>query len=69
MIVTGNPETKDLKDMVESLKQFGPHQISYLKTLAGGADVVKEASKQAEDDEDDIPDLIGTNFEEASKQK
>ena len=30
-------------------------------------DTVKE-SKTNEEDEDDVPDLVGTNFEEASKQ-
>lgn len=31
-------------------------------------ETVKE-SKNNEEDEDDVPDLIGTNFEEASKQQ
>ena len=31
-------------------------------------DTVKE-SKNNEEDEDDVPDLVGTNFEEASKQQ
>jgi hypothetical protein len=29
---------------------------------------VKEAGKGAEEDDDDVPDLVGTNFEEASKE-
>lgn len=70
LVVTGNPETKDLKAMLpEGLKQFGPHQLNYLKNIVGGAgDAVKESSK-AEEDEDDVPDLVGTNFEEASKKE
>ena len=67
MVVTGNPETKDLKDMMpEILKQVGPQQYQYLKSFMGNLDTGKEANK-AEDDEDDVPDLVGTNFEEASK--
>lgn len=34
-----------------------------------GMDSVKEAGKAQEEDEDDVPDLVGTNFEEASKQQ
>jgi hypothetical protein len=34
----------------------------------GNMDIIKEGSKAQEDDEDDVPDLVGTNFEEASKQ-
>lgn len=31
----------------------------------GNMEAVKEANK--EEDDDDVPDLVGTNFEEASK--
>ena len=71
LVVTGNPETKELKDMLpDALKQLGPHQLNHIKNLlgAGGVDAVKESSKQEEDD-DDVPDLVGTNFEEASKKE
>jgi hypothetical protein len=34
----------------------------------GNMETVKE-SKANEEDEDDVPDLVGTNFEEASKQQ
>jgi hypothetical protein len=69
MVVTGNPETKELKDMMpEILKQVGPQQYQYLKTIMGNMETVKE-SKTNEEDEDDVPDLVGTNFEEASKQQ
>jgi penicillin-binding protein-related factor A (putative recombinase) len=46
--VTGNPETKELKDMLpDALKQLGPHQLNHIKNLlgAGGVDAVKESSK------------------------
>lgn len=68
MVVTGNPETKELKDMMpDILKQVGPQQYSFLKTIMGSLDAGKENTKAQEDDEDDVPELVGTNFEEASK--
>ena len=68
MVVTGNPETKELKDMMpDILKQVGPQQYNFLKTIMSNLDTGKEASKAQEDDDDDVPDLVGTNFEEASK--
>lgn len=70
MVVTGNPETKNLKDMMpEILKQVGPQQYSFLKDIMGNMGSVKEAASKAEEDEDDVPELVGTNFEEASKQQ
>lgn len=68
LVVTGNPETKELKDLMpEILKQVGVQQYNYLKNIIGNMDTVKE-SKAGEEDEDDVPDLVGTNFEEASKK-
>ena len=70
MVVTGNPETKNLKDMMpEILKQVGPQQYSFLKDIIGNMGSVKEAANKQEEDEDDVPELVGTNFEEASKQQ
>lgn len=69
MVVTGNPETKELKDLMpEILKQVGPQQYQFLKNIMGNMETVKE-SKANEEDEDDVPDLVGTNFEEASKEQ
>lgn len=68
LVVTGNPETKELKELMpEILKQVGPQQYQYLKNIMGNMETVKE-SKTGEEDEDDVPDLVGTNFEEASKK-
>ena len=65
LVVTGNPETKELKDMMpEILKQVGPQQYSFLKDLM--KNVIPEG-KAAEEDEDDVPELVGT-FEDASKK-
>ena len=71
MVVTGNPETKELKDLMpEILKQVGPQQYNFLKTVLGDIGSVKEAaSKQEEDDDDVPPELVGTNFEETSKEQ
>ena len=69
MIVNGNSETKDLKELMpDILKQVGPQQYAYLKNIVGAMGTVKE-SKSGEEDEDDVPELVGTNFEEASKQQ
>ena len=60
MVVTGNPETKELKDMMpDILKQVGPQQYNFLKTIMGSLDTGKEASKPVEEDDDDVPDLVG----------
>lgn len=65
LVVTGNPETKELKDMMpEILKQVGPQQYSFLKDLMKS---VIPGDKIAEEDEDDVPELVGT-FEDASKK-
>ena len=70
MVVTGNPETKELKDMMpDILKQLGPQQYNFLKTIMGNMDSVKEASNKQEEEEEEMPNLVGTNFEEASKQQ
>ena len=69
LVVTGTPETKELKDLMpEILRQVGPQQYQYLKNIMGNMETVKEG-KTGDEDEDDVPDLVGTNFEEASKQQ
>jgi nascent polypeptide-associated complex subunit beta len=65
LVVTGNPESKELKDLMpEILKQVGPQQYSFLKDII--KNIIPEG-KAAEEDEDDVPDLVG-NFEDASKK-
>jgi nascent polypeptide-associated complex subunit beta len=65
--VTGNPETKELKDMMpDILKQVGPQQLGALKDFITKMGKVTEA-KAGEEDEDDVPELVG-NFEDASKK-
>jgi nascent polypeptide-associated complex subunit beta len=66
LVVTGNPETKELKDMMpEILKQVGPQQYQFLKDAI--KNIIPE-SKAGEEDEDDVPELVGGNFEDASKK-
>lgn len=50
--------------MPDILKQVGPQQYQFLKTQLGnlGAD-----GKAADDDDDDVPQLVG-NFEDAAKK-
>lgn len=60
LVVTGNCETKLLKDMVpEILKQVGPKQYQFLKDAFQGA---AAGGKKEEDDDDDVPELVG-NFD------
>ena len=64
LVVTGNPETKDLKNMMpDILKQVGPQQYNYLKTQLKELD----GGKKEEADDDDVPELVGT-FEDAGKK-
>jgi hypothetical protein len=65
LVVNGNPETKELRELMpDILKQVGPQQYQYLKNVANSMGTVKEG---ADEDEDDVPELVNTNFEEASK--
>lgn len=64
MVVSGAPETKSLKDMMpDILKQVGPQQYQFLKEQIGAG---VEGKAQAADDDDDVPELVGT-FEDATK--
>merc|ERR1711935_515512 len=65
LVVAGTPETRELKDMMpDILKQVGPQQYQFLKTQLGslGGD-----GKAADEDDDDVPQLVG-NFEDAAKK-
>ena len=64
--MTGPCESKELKDMLpDIIKQVGPQQYEALKSLIG--DMGKAAGKSGDDDEDDVPELVGT-FEDAAKK-
>eukprot|EP00356_Strombidium_inclinatum_P002489 CAMPEP_0170478632 /NCGR_PEP_ID=MMETSP0208-20121228/114_1 /TAXON_ID=197538 /ORGANISM="Strombidium inclinatum, Strain S3" /LENGTH=153 /DNA_ID=CAMNT_0010750925 /DNA_START=58 /DNA_END=519 /DNA_ORIENTATION=- len=65
LVVTGTPETKEIKDMMpDILKQVGPQQYQYLK---GQMAELSGAKNEAEADDDDVPELVGT-FEDAGKK-
>jgi hypothetical protein len=69
LIVTGNSEVKELRDMLpDIIKQVGPQQYEALKNMMGDFGK-KSAGKQEEDDEDDVPPLVQGTFEDASKVK
>ena len=50
--------------MPDILKQVGPQQYKYLKTQMGE---LGGAKNEAEADDDDVPELVGT-FEDAGKK-
>ena len=68
LVVSGDPETKEIESMLpDILKQCGPEQAAKLKDVAKKADTKADGIKE-EDDEDDVPELVG-NFEDASKKE
>ena len=69
LVVTGNNEVKELKDMLpDIIKQVGPQQYEALKNMMGDFGK-KAAGKQEDDDEDDVPPLVQGTFEDAQKKK
>ena len=52
------------------ISQVGTHQYEYLKKLQADikTDIKVEPKKDAKKDEEDIPDLVATNFEEVSNK-
>ena len=68
LVVTGTPETKGLKDMMpDILKQVGPQQYQWLKQQLGtGLDGKNEVEGADDDDDYDVPELVGT-FEDVNK--
>lgn len=64
LVVAGTPETKNLSDMMpDILKQVGPQQYQFLKAQLGDAVGAAKGGAKA-DDEEDVPELVGT-FEDA----
>ena len=62
-MVCGATQTKELKDMMpDILKQVGPKQYQFLKSQLSDL-----GAKAAENDDDDVPNLVGT-FEDAGKK-
>ena len=68
LVVSGNPDTKDIESMLpDILRQVGPEQAAKLKDVVKKDDGAKTVEVK-EEDEDDIPQLVGT-FEDASKKE
>ena len=69
LVVSGNPDTKDIESMLpDILKQVGPEQAAKLKDVVKKEESKgKDPIKEEDDDEDDIPELVGT-FEDHSKK-
>ena len=68
--MTGEPQTKQLKDLMpEIMKQVGPQQYEALKTLVGDYAKQSGATGVAADDEDDVPPLVAGTFEDAAGKK
>jgi len=65
-VVSGNAETKKLQELLPGIiNQLGPDNLEDLKKIY--ASYTPAAGAKAEDDDDDIPELVGGNFEEQSK--
>jgi hypothetical protein len=68
LVVSGNPESKQLKDLLpDIIKQVGPQQYEALQKLMGDF-AKKPGAKAADDDEDDVPPLVQGTFEDATKK-
>ena len=66
--VVGQPESKDLKDMLPGiLNQVGPKQYGYLKDMIDKSGLGGKKPAQGEDDEDDVPPLVEGSFETSAK--
>lgn len=69
LIVTGNSESKQLKEMLpDIIKQVGPQQYEALKNMMGDIAGKVPGGKAADDDEDDVPPLVQGTFEDAAKK-
>lgn len=65
-VVSGNCETKKLQDLLPGIiNQLGPDNLEDLKKIyATYAD--QDPSKEGDDSDDDVPDLVESNFEDVS---
>lgn len=63
--VSGETEEKNIKDLLPGiLSQVGPDQYKALQEIVGQA----APGKTDEKDDDDVPELVGGNFEDAAKK-
>lgn len=70
-VITGPADEKKLSDMTfggsDLLSQLGPENIPLLKKIKEGAANAARNGADADDDDDEVPNLVDTNFEEVSK--
>lgn len=69
-VVSGSPQTKKLQDLLPGIiNQLGPDSFANLRKIAQQFQK-HEAHPAAEEDDDDVPDLVeGETFEEAAKEE
>lgn len=64
--------TLEIKELLpDIMAQLGPKQWKSLKEIMGSMAPKKEGEKieeAAKEEEDDVPNLVGENFEEVSKK-
>eukprot|EP00298_Acanthocystis_sp_HF-20_P018925 c22081_g1_i1.p1 GENE.c22081_g1_i1~~c22081_g1_i1.p1 ORF type:complete len:156 (+),score=39.92 c22081_g1_i1:50-517(+) len=66
-VVSGPNETKSIKDLLPGIiHHLGYENLSELKNIIGQA---AAAAGKGGDDEDDVPELVGENFEKAAGKK
>eukprot|EP00826_Nyctotherus_ovalis_P018459 TRINITY_DN1552_c0_g1_i9.p2 TRINITY_DN1552_c0_g1~~TRINITY_DN1552_c0_g1_i9.p2 ORF type:complete len:166 (-),score=66.67 TRINITY_DN1552_c0_g1_i9:167-664(-) len=69
VIITGIPETKELKELLPSIiSQAGPQQYEYLKRLQEDMKASAPEGAAGDKKKEEIPDLVETNFEEVSNK-
>merc|ERR1712071_503484 len=67
-VVSGNAETKKLQELLPGIiNQLGPDNLEDLKKIYASY-AQTDTGAAAGDDDDDVPDLVETNFEDVSKQ-
>ena len=62
----------ELKELLPGIiSQAGPQQYEYLKKFQAEikTEPTAEVKKEAKKEDEDIPDLVATNFEEVSNKK
>merc|ERR1719188_2918419 len=70
--VAGHAENKQITELLPGiLNQLGAESLSHLRKLAGGAGGLgpsESVTNEADDEDDDVPDLV-ENFDEACKDE
>jgi nascent polypeptide-associated complex subunit beta len=68
-VISGNAESKKLQDLLPGIiNQLGPDNLDDLKKIYASFSKTMGAGNMTADDDDDVPDLVDTNFEDASKK-